>query len=144
MILENGKLITGGKDGKVMIHSASGGNCKHEKTIDLDESSARGLDYFNGKILVGLRSGTIYEINESSLDKKQLMVSHHEGEAWGLELVPESNTIFTVGDDNKILEYDYEKKIFIRKGTLAENPTKNLEKAKKVTASTLSVYPANQ
>ena len=71
------------------------------------------------------------------------MVSHHEGESWGLEIEPSNNSIFTVGDDNKILEYNYEKKQFVSKGTLAENPTKNLEKAKKVTASTLSIYPAN-
>jgi len=71
------------------------------------------------------------------------MASHHEGEAWGLEIVPESNSIFTIGDDNKILEFNYEKKEFVRKGILAQNPTKNHERAKKVTASTLSYYPAN-
>ena len=81
-----------------------------EKTIDLGESSARGIDYMNGKILVGLRSGSIYEINEATEDKKLLMASHHEGESWGLEMVPESNSLFTIGDDNKILEFNYEQK----------------------------------
>ena len=71
------------------------------------------------------------------------MASHHEGEAWGLEIVPEANTVFSVGDDNKILEYDYENKKYVRKGIIAPNPTKNQEKAKKVTASTLSYYPPN-
>ena len=47
------------------------------------------------------------------------MASHHEGEAWGLEIVPDSNSLFTIGDDNKILEFDYERKQFVRKGTLA-------------------------
>jgi len=41
------------------------------------------------------------------------MASHHEGEAWGLELVPETNTLFSSGDDNKVLEYDFENKRFI-------------------------------
>lgn len=119
LIHENGKLISGGKDGKIMIFAATGGNLKLEKTIDMGESSARGIDYLNGKILVGLRSGSIFEISESSEEKKLLMASHHEGESWGLELVPEANAVFTVGDDNKILEYNFEEKKFVRKGTLA-------------------------
>ena len=126
-----------------MIFSAKAGDCKLEKTIELAESSARGIDYFNGKILVGLRSGSIYEINETSEEKKLVMASHHEGEAWGLELVPDSHSLFTVGDDNKILEFNYDQKVFVRKGTIAVNPSTNKEKIKKVTASTLSIYPPN-
>lgn len=141
---EGGKLISGGKDSKVLIFSTKGGECKLEKSIDVGESSARGLDYMNGRILVGLRSGSIFEINESTEEKKLIMASHHEGEAWGIELVPEAGALFTIGDDNKILEYNFEKKQFVRKGVLAANPTKNLEKAKKATASTLSIYPPNQ
>lgn len=38
----------------------------------------------NGKILLGLRNGMIYEVNEESEEKKLLMASHHDGEAWGL------------------------------------------------------------
>lgn len=98
----------------------------------------------NGKVLLGLRNGYIYEINESTEDKKLLMASHHEGEAWGLELLPESDSFLTIGDDNKIMEYNYSKKKFTKRGTIAENPSKNIEKVKKVTASTLSVYPPNQ
>ena len=98
----------------------------------------------NGKILVGLRNGCIYEYEEASEEKKLLMVSHHEGEAWGLEIVPENKSIFSVGDDNKILEFDYENKRFIKQGVIAANPTKKLAKAKAVTASTLSDYPPNQ
>jgi glycine cleavage system H lipoate-binding protein len=57
----------------------------------------------NGKILIGLRNGSIFEINENSEDKKMLLASHHEGEAWGLEVVPEDNIILTIGDDNKVM-----------------------------------------
>lgn len=119
MMHEGGKLISGGKDSKILIFSTKGGECKLEKSIDVCESSARGIDYMNGRILVGLRSGTIYEINESTEEKKMLMASHHEGESWGIELVPEASALFTIGDDNKILEFNFEKKQFIRKGTLA-------------------------
>lgn len=68
MCHENGKLITGAKDSKVMIFAGKGGDLKLEKTINLLESSPRGIDYFNGKFLVGLRNGNMYEINESTPD----------------------------------------------------------------------------
>lgn len=127
-----------------MIHSARGGVYTLEKTIDFETSYPRSLDYFNGKILAGLRNGSIFELDEASEDKKQLMASHHEGEAWGIEVVPEDNTIMTIGDDNKIMVYDYENRKFIKKGSISEkSEPKNKEKAKKVTASTLSVYPPN-
>lgn len=79
----------------------------------------------NGKILIGLRNGSIYEINETSEDKKHLLASHHEGEAWGLEVIPEEKTIMTIGDDNKIMVFDYENKKFLRKGTISEKQPKN-------------------
>lgn len=72
------------------------------------------------------------------------MASHHEGEAWGLEVVPEDKIILTIGDDNKVMVFDYENKRFVRKGTISEKQPKSQEKVKKVTASTLSVYPPNQ
>ena len=41
------------------------------------------------------------------------------------------------------MEFDIENRKLVMKGTIAENPCKNKEKIKKVTASTLSVYPPN-
>lgn len=114
LIHESGKLISGGKDNKIVIYSAKGGEYTHEKSIDLESSFPKAIDYFNGKILVGLRNGYIYEYNEQSEVKKLVMASHHEGEAWGLEIVPETNSVYTIGDDNKIMEYNYEKKHFVR------------------------------
>ena len=41
--------------------------------------------------------------------------------------------------------FDYEARQFVKKGTISEKTQpKNAEKAKKVTASTLSAYPPNQ
>jgi len=74
-----------------------------------------------------------------------LLSSHHEGESWGLEVIPETNSIMTIGDDNKIMEFNYKEKKFVRKGTISEKAQpKNQKKAKEVTASTLSSYPPNQ
>ena len=44
---------------------------------------------------MGLRSGKIIEINEASGAQKCLLATHHEGETWGLELIPENNAVFT-------------------------------------------------
>jgi len=126
-----------------VIHAAAGGNYTLEKVIDFETSYPRSIDYFNGKILAGLRSGSIFEVDEATEERRQLLASHHEGEAWGLEVIPEDNCLMTVGDDNKILIFDYEQKRFVKKGTLSEKTPKP-EKVKKVTASTLSVYPPNQ
>ena len=98
----------------------------------------------NGNILVGLRSGKIIEINEASGAQKCLLATHHEGETWGLELFPENNAVFTCGDDNKILEFNYKERKFIKEGIISEkSKPKNAAKAKACTASTLSVYPPN-
>ena len=64
LIHEGGKLISGGKDNKLVIYGAKGGEYTLEKSIDLDSSYPKALDYLNGKILVGLRNGSIYEYNE--------------------------------------------------------------------------------
>lgn len=128
-----------------MIYSAQGGEYTLEKTIDLDASYPKSLDYLNGKILVGLRNGSILEINEQTLEKKLLLASHHEGESWGLEVVPEEKTILTVGDDNKIMAFDYANRKFIKQGTISTNgQPKNQAKAKSATVSTLSDLPFNQ
>lgn len=98
----------------------------------------RSLDYLNGKILVGQREGKILEIDVSSGEKKLLLASHHEGEAWGLEVIPEDNTILTVGDDNKIFAFDYlNRKLKGEAEIHAEG--KHLKKPK-VVASSLSEY----
>ena len=39
----------------------------------MDGSFGKGIDYMNGKILIGLRSGKIFEINEGSGDQKLLL-----------------------------------------------------------------------
>lgn len=143
---ESGKLFTAGKDKKLLIHStAANGEITLEKSIDLEGSYAKSIDYLNGKILVGLRNGQIWEYSESSDEKKLLMASHHEGESWGLAVISEDRTILTTGDDNKIMAFDYANRRFLRQGTLStKSQPKNAAKAKKVTASTLSDLPPNQ
>lgn len=110
----NDKLISGGKDNKIIIHTAIAGSGEYtlEKSISLEASFPRALDYLNGNILVGLRNGSIYEINEETEEQNLLMIGHHEGETWGLDVAEtfEGSSIFTIGDDNKIMEFNIETK----------------------------------
>lgn len=146
IVHENEKLISGGKDGKIVIYSTKGGEYTLEKTINLEGGSyPKSIDYLNGKILIGLRNGSIVEINEETEEKKHLLSSHHEGESWGLEIIPEDKTIITTGDDNKIMTFDYANRRFVRQGVISQkSQPKNQAKAKKVTASTLSDMPPNK
>ena len=90
--------------------SASGGNFKLEKFVDISASFPRSIDFFNGNPLVGLRNGSIMEYKDvmtsDSPVENCLVQSHFEGEIWGLEVVPASNNVITCGDDNKVMMYD--------------------------------------
>jgi len=113
LVHENGKLISGAKDNKLIIFSTIGGEIKQEKVIEFENSFPKSLDYFNGKILVGMRNGNIYEIDEATEVKTLLMACHHEGEAWGLDYCEKDKSLFSIGDDNKVLQFNYEQKKFI-------------------------------
>lgn len=140
---EQGKLISGGKDNKIVVYNMSNGDYTLDKVIDFESSFPKAIDFFNGRILCGLRNGTILEVNLESEEKKTLLASHHEGEAWGVHLINETKQMLTIGDDNKVMLFDYENKRFIRKGTIGKKAIDRV-RAKQSTASTLSAYPPNQ
>ena len=147
IVASAGKLVSGGKDKRICIISAQGGAFKLEKFIDISSSFPRSLDLFNGNLLVGLRNGSIVEFKNALSDEtpteKVLMQSHFEGEVWGLSVVADQNKVVTSGDDNSILVFDYETKTMERKGKVSDHKPKNAAKVKQVTASSMSIYPAN-
>lgn len=61
-----------------------------------------------------------------------------------MEVAAGSNKVLTSGDDNKVMMYDYETRTFDRKGTVSDHKSTNKQKIKAVTASSMSIYPANQ
>lgn len=71
--------------------SASGGNFKLEKFVDISSSFPRSIDFLNGNLLVGLRNGSILEFKDvmtgDSPNETCLMKSHFEGEVWGLDVI---------------------------------------------------------
>ena len=87
-----GMLLSGGKDKRICIITAGGGNWQLKKFVSLPSSYPVSIDIFNGNLLVGLRNGSILEYEEAltaeNPAEKCLMESHFEGEVWGLELVP--------------------------------------------------------
>ena len=143
-----GKLISGGKDKRVCIMSASNGNFKLEKFVDFSSSYPRSIDFFNDNLLVGLRNGSILEfkdvMNQDNPVEECLIQSHFEGEVWGLEVVAGQNKVLTSGDDNKVMMYDYETHTFERKGTVSDHKSASQAKIKAATASSMSIYPPNQ
>jgi WD40 repeat protein len=66
IIHEQGKLISGGKDNQIIVYSTKSGEYTLEKSITIEGSYPKSLDYLNGKILVGMRDGSIWEINEET------------------------------------------------------------------------------
>lgn len=127
--------------------SASNGNFKLEKFVDISSSFPRAIDFFNGNLLVGLRNGSILEFKDvmnGDNAENCLMRSHFEGEVWGLEVVQGQNKVITTADDNQVLMYDFESKKFDRKGTVSDHKSTNNAKIKAVTASSMSLYPGNQ
>lgn len=119
-----------------------------DKFVELSSSFARSVDLLNGNLLVGLRNGSICEFkNVFESDKpteETLIVSHHEGEVWGLSLVEDGKKLLTCADDNKFLLYDVETKKFERAGKISDHKSTKADKLKQVTASSQSIYPANQ
>ena len=97
----DGKIVSGAKDGKVVISNPEDGT--NEKTIDVGEL-IRSVNMKGSKILAGLRNGTILKI-DSKDSKKEIIKSHSDGETWGLA-VADKDTFVTSGNDNKIYVWD--------------------------------------
>jgi len=99
---------------------------------------ARSIDKQGTKILVGLRNGTIAIIEGGKLTT-DLMKSHHDGEIWGLEVLPDGD-VFTSCDDNKVMWWDTKNRK--NKGVFVINQKAGPKI--KYGASSMTAYPDNQ
>lgn len=129
-----GKLFSGGKDGKVAIINTS--SLSVEKTLDFNGYLIRAIDVVGNKALVGLREGTIYQVDIGTGSKQVIMESHSEGEVWGLAAADETH-IVTTGDDNKIKTWN----IKTRKCEVTGKISNESRKAPKGGASSLTELP---
>lgn len=133
----DGKLYSGGKDGNMAIINTS--TLAIEKKIQFSGVLIRAIDVHGSKALVGLRDGTIYNVDLSSGSKQAIMESHSDGEVWGLAPADE-NHIVTSGDDNKIKTWN----VANRKCVVTGKVHSASRKAKRGGASSLTELPDSQ
>ena len=67
--------------------------------------------YWQGKILVGTKSGEFIEINEKTATSKLLSCGHGEGELWGLTVHPTAERFITASDDGTVRMWDIVNKV---------------------------------
>lgn len=116
----DGKIISGAKDGLVVISNPSNGTA--ERQIDVG-SLVRSVDYHNKKILAGLRDGSIIEINSSNAIT-HVMKSHDSGETWGLAIADNDHFV-TAGDDNKIFTWNIKNRKWVAESDLCDEDAKS-------------------
>ena len=142
-------LLSTGKDFKVTVHSANKGQFEFIRQIQLSVlHHASSMDFLDGKILVGHDNGRIVTLDVEGRNQQLIGTSHHDGECWGLEVLPEQGTFLTCGDDNEFHEVNIKEKKVVRTGKIwlpELNDGKAYETSKiRSTASTLSSYPPHQ
>lgn len=105
-------LLSGGSDNIIVISNP-------ESMIVIKQIQAeacpRSLDY-GRYLLAGLKNGSIVEYDLQSGAREAIMISHHDGEVWGLCIIPGLNRYITSGDDNKILMFDVQSRRCVQKG----------------------------
>jgi WD40 repeat protein len=89
--------------------------------------------------MVGLRSGTIYKTSISTGAKQAIMMSHSDGEVWGMS-VPNNDTILTCADDNQILAWSTSQRRLAGRGTVSSTA----RALKRRGASSLTQFPDSQ
>ena len=108
-------LVSGGKDGKVIVWSES---LSAIKTIELKDlspsvrplsSDVKSVASMGNKILVGTASSDIIEIDIPTEEARNLLNGHYTGELWGLDSNPTTSNVATVGDDGELCVWDSKK-----------------------------------
>lgn len=110
---------------------------------------ASAIDVLDGKIVLGHDNGRIVTVKLDGTDQTLVNTTHCDGESWGLEIIQESGTFLTCGDDNQFHEVSIIDKKVLRSGTIwtaEQNNNGNPYSTNKIrcTASTISEYPAHQ
>ena len=135
IVWTDGMLYSGGKDGRVCV--IDGGSLECVKAITFG-TLPRAIDVHNGKLVVGLRTGSIVECDLESESMTPLMESHNDGEVWGLTM--DDSHVYTSGDDNQVKKWDPSSRTCVQTGIVTEE----VRKAKRNRASTLGSKPDSQ
>eukprot|EP01006_Ploeotia_vitrea_P044073 TRINITY_DN66802_c4_g1_i1.p1 TRINITY_DN66802_c4_g1~~TRINITY_DN66802_c4_g1_i1.p1 ORF type:complete len:807 (-),score=500.45 TRINITY_DN66802_c4_g1_i1:110-2446(-) len=107
-----GGLITGGKDGKVVVIDSQ---LNEVRKIDVG-SAVRSLAVDGPRLVIGTRDGRLVEAPNfaESDETKELVAGHFDGELWSLAVHPTNNDLFaTAGEDNRVFIWDAEKRAVV-------------------------------
>lgn len=108
-------IISGGKDGKIIVWASTGSSIEQEKTLDILKPELKCLipevnsvcESKSGNVLVGTRGGEILEFFPTDPKPKVHLRSHCKDELWGLAVNPKNDKEFiTVGQDNVLAIWD--------------------------------------
>jgi WD40 repeat protein len=142
-----GNLVSAGKDDQVSVFAYNQGEYKFVSRITLNVfSPVFSIDVLQGRLALAHESGLLHVMSLDGSDRKEVTRAHHDGEVWGLEVLPSKGTILTCGDDGEIYEYDLSNKKCLRQGkvwtpALHGSKTYELSKGKIYTASSICQAP---
>jgi echinoderm microtubule-associated protein-like 1/2 len=132
------KMLTGARDGIVKLWNTDDMSCTKEwqfdslvRAVDMDDSEST--------LIVGLRDGCIWHVNMADDSRKAVMMSHSDGEVWGLQV--DDCGVWTSGDDNKVMLWDADNHCFSKQVSVTDRREGQIRGKG---ASTLSKCPASQ
>ena len=102
-------VISGGKEGKVKFWTVDLMQCLKEMVISHPQaigSCIKSLHLSGSMLLLGTRSGEIYEMDTTSYSHELLLQGHGYGTIWGLATHPSEHQMVTVGDDCTVRVWD--------------------------------------
>lgn len=109
-------IITGGKDGLIMVWGFADGKLTLERSFNLRSPEVKSMHPSvksvcehpkTGHVLVGTRGGEIIEFGSLQQEKPNIFLkSHYEKELWGLAVHPRSQEFLTVGRDGILGVWD--------------------------------------
>lgn len=102
-------LISAGSEGIVKFWTADLSMLIRSVTIEhpyVPKACIKSMHLLGKMLLLGARSGEVYEMNTTSYSYNLLFQGHAYGTIWGLDVHPSDHQICTVGDDSTIRIWD--------------------------------------
>jgi microtubule-associated protein-like 6 len=95
-------VVSGGKEGKVKFWTIDLSQCLREVQINHPQalsSCIKAMHLMGSMMVIGMRTGEVYEMDTTSYDFTLLLQGHGYGTIWGLATHPGEHQMCTVGDD---------------------------------------------
>ena len=102
-------IVSGGKEGVVKFWTVDLTRCLRDVTIDHPQANGacvKALHLSGSMLLIGTRTGEMYEMDTTSYSYALLMQGHGYGAVWGLACHPSEHQMCTAGDDGTVRVWD--------------------------------------